>query len=211
MHLAGVDFPGQTEMVQRLSGAPRVAMMLVCDTLRVGLVTVHIPVAEIAPRISGPLLKERITVIYEALRTDWGIRHPSLAVLGLNPHAGESGDMGMEDEKVITPAIQQLRRTGLRVAGPFPADAFFARYRPGSYDAVVAMYHDQGLIPLKLLAGGKGVNVSVGLPIVRTSPDHGTAFDIAGTGSADATSMIEAVRLAVQISTHRRSALRKKL
>lgn len=210
LHLAGAAFPGQTEMVQRFTGAPRVVMMLVCDKLRVGLVTIHMPVAHVARAISGPLLRERIEVIDQALRTDWGIRRPVLAVLGLNPHAGENGDLGREEKKVIAPSLRLLQRGGIRIAGPFPADAFFARYTPGSYDAVVAMYHDQGLIPLKMLAAGKGVNVSLGLPIVRTSPDHGTAFDIAGKGSADAGSMVEAVKLAVFISANRRSALRKK-
>ncbi len=206
MHLAGVGFPGQTEMVQALSGAPRVVMMLVCKALRVGLITIHVPLAKVARQISRQLLQERIRVIHEALGTDWRIRRPSIAVLGLNPHAGESGDLGAEEQRLITPVLQQLRRSGLHLAGPFPADAFFARYMPGSYDAVVAMYHDQGLIPLKMFAAGKGVNVSLGLPIVRTSPDHGTAFDIAGKGNADATSLIEAVKLAVQIALNRRHA-----
>ena len=209
MHLAGVEFPGQTEMVQRLSGAPRVVMMLVCSSLRVGLITIHMPVAQIARRISRELLRERIEVIHQALCVDWGIRRPAIAVLGLNPHAGESGDLGMEEKKMITPVLRQLQNKGIRLEGPFPADAFFARYKPGSYDAVVAMYHDQGLIPLKMLAAGKGVNVSLGLPVVRTSPDHGTAFDIAGKGTADPASMIEAVKLAVLIATNRRSAHRK--
>jgi 4-hydroxythreonine-4-phosphate dehydrogenase len=210
MHLAGVPFPGQTEMVQHLSGAPRVVMMLVCRSLRVGLITIHLPVSQIARRISQELVRERIMVIEEALRVDWGIRKPALAVLGLNPHAGESGDLGTEENRMITPALQSLRRSGLRLSGPFPADAFFARYTPGSYDAVVAMYHDQGLIPLKMLAAGTGVNVSLGLPIVRTSPDHGTAFDIAGKGKADEASMTEAIALAVLIAHNRRSAGGKK-
>jgi 4-hydroxythreonine-4-phosphate dehydrogenase len=210
MHLAGVNFPGQTEMVQRLSGAPRVVMMLVCSVLRVGLITIHVPVSQIARRITPALLRERIRLIADALRTDWGIRRPSLAVLGLNPHAGESGDLGSEEKRLIVPTLHSLQHAGLRLAGPFPADAFFARYSPGSYDAVVAMYHDQGLIPLKMLAAGAGVNVSLGLPIVRTSPDHGTAFDIAGRGKADAASMIEAVRLAVLIANNRRSARGKR-
>jgi 4-hydroxythreonine-4-phosphate dehydrogenase len=209
MHLAGVVFPGQTEMVQQLSGGSRVVMMLVCAKLRVGLITIHIPVAEVSRRLSRDLLRERIQIIHNALVTDWGIRGPKLAVLGLNPHAGESGDLGTEEQRLVIPVLRQLQRRGLRLAGPFAADAFFARYTPGSYDAVVAMYHDQGLIPLKMLAAGGGVNVSVGLPIVRTSPDHGTAFDIAGTGKADESSMIEAVKLAILIANNRRSARHK--
>ena len=210
MHLAGVKFPGQTEMVQMLSGSPRVVMMLLCSKLKVGLITIHVPIAEVPRKITHELLLERIRVIHEALRTDWRARNPRIAVLGLNPHAGESGDLGTEEQRRIVPALRQLRRKGLNLAGPFPADAFFARYKPGSYDAVVAMYHDQGLIPLKMLAAGKGVNVSLGLPVVRTSPDHGTAFDIAGKGIADEGSMIEAVKLAVLIATNRRVAFRKK-
>jgi 4-hydroxythreonine-4-phosphate dehydrogenase len=210
LHLAGVGFPGQTEMIQHLSGSPHVVMMLVCSALRVGLVTIHVPVTDIARRITRGLLQESIRVVDGALRTDWGIRRPALAVLGLNPHAGESGDLGTEETQLIIPTLQILRRAGLHLAGPFPADAFFARYTPGSYDAVIAMYHDQGLIPLKMLAAGKGVNVSLGLPVVRTSPDHGTAFDIAGKGTASAASMIEAVKLAVLIAHNRHSARGKK-
>jgi 4-hydroxythreonine-4-phosphate dehydrogenase len=209
MHMAGVRFPGQTEMVQKLSGAETVAMMLACSTLRVGLVTIHLPLKKVPAQITPALVEERIRVIHEALRRDWGVRHPRLAVLGLNPHAGEDGDLGTEERRVIIPVVRALQRRGLRLAGPFPADAFFARYAPGTYDAVVAMYHDQGLIPLKMLAHGKGVNVSLGLPVVRTSPDHGTAFDIAGTGEADASSMVEAIRLAVRLAKNRRSHSRK--
>ena len=196
LHLAGVGTPGQTELLQRLSGARHVAMMLVSAGLRVGLATIHTPLNAVARELTRPLLRERIALIEEALRRDWGIVKPRIAVLGLNPHAGEGGDLGTEERRIIDPVLRTLRARGLTLAGPFPADAFFARYAPGVYDAVVAMYHDQGLIPLKMTAGGKGVNVSVGLPLVRTSPDHGTAFDIAGKGTADPSSMIEAIALA---------------
>jgi 4-phospho-D-threonate 3-dehydrogenase / 4-phospho-D-erythronate 3-dehydrogenase len=204
LHLAGVSFPGQTEMVQQLSHSPRVAMMLVSSSLRVGLVTIHIPLARVARALTSELIAERIRVIHHALRQDWRIRRPVVAVLGLNPHAGEGGDIGTEEQNMLIPVLQRLRRTGLQLEGPFPADGFFARYRQGLYDAVVAMYHDQGLIPLKMSSAGRAVNVSVGLRIVRTSPDHGTAFDIAGRGVADNASMIEAILLAVRMAHNRR-------
>jgi 4-hydroxythreonine-4-phosphate dehydrogenase len=205
LHLAGIRHPGQTEMVQHLSRSPHVAMMLVSSYLRVGLITIHCPLSHIHRLLTPSLLEERIGVIHEALRNDWRIRSPRLAVLGLNPHAGEGGDLGMEERRVIIPTLTRLRKKGLHLDGPFPADGFFARYDPNAYDAVVAMYHDQGLIPLKMSSAGKAVNVSVGLKIVRTSPDHGTAFDRAGANSADPGSMIEAVLLAVRIARNRRT------
>jgi 4-hydroxythreonine-4-phosphate dehydrogenase len=206
LHLAGINSPGQTELLQRLTHSPHVAMMLVNSSLRVGLVTIHTPLRNVPRELTGALLRERITVIHRALRTDWRIRSPRLAVLALNPHAGEGGDIGNEEQRVIIPVITSLREDGLRLEGPFPADAFFARYEPGTYDAVIAMYHDQGLIPLKMSARGHAVNVSVGLPLVRTSPDHGTAFDIAGRSIADPASMIEAIRTAVTLASRRPAA-----
>lgn len=203
LHLAQVDFPGQTEMLQRLSNSPSVAMMLVSSTMRVGLATIHVPLRKVSEMLSRHLLRERIRTIHEALRHDWRIRSPRLAVLGLNPHASEGGDIGREDLDVVAPVIEELRTSRMRIDGPFPADSFFGRYTPGVYDAVVAMYHDQGLIPLKMSSFGKAVNVSVGLPIVRTSPDHGTAFDIAGKGVADPGSMMEAIQLAARIAINR--------
>jgi 4-hydroxythreonine-4-phosphate dehydrogenase len=205
MHLAGVRFPGQTEMLQHLSKSPHVAMMLVSPTLRVGLVTIHIPLSDVSRALTSSLVIERITVIHSALRHDWSIAQPALAILGLNPHAGEGGDIGTEEQDVILPALERLRKKGIRLDGPFPADGFFARYRPGAYDGVVAMYHDQGLIPLKMSSAGRAVNVSVGLRIVRTSPDHGTAFDRAGRNLADPGSMVEAILLAVRIAHNRRT------
>jgi 4-hydroxythreonine-4-phosphate dehydrogenase len=201
--------PGQTELLQRLTRSPSVAMMLVSGSFRVGLVTIHTPVRNVARELTAALLVERVTVIHRALRTDWRIRSPRIAVLALNPHAGEQGDIGNEEQRVIIPVTAALRKKGMRLEGPFPADAFFARYTPGAYDAVIAMYHDQGLIPLKMTARGRAVNVSAGLPIVRTSPDHGTAFDIAGRSIADPASMIEAVRTAVTLSAHRRRTARE--
>jgi len=191
-------------MVQQLSRSRHVAMMLVSPTLRVGLVTIHIPLSDVPRTLTPALVIERISVIHAALRQDWGIPRPALAVLALNPHAGEGGDIGTEEQRVILPALERLRTKGIRLDGPFPADGFFARYHPGVYDGVVAMYHDQGLIPLKMSSRGRAVNVSVGLRIVRTSPDHGTAFDRAGRGTADPRSMVEAILLAVRIAHNRR-------
>jgi len=208
LHLAGVRFPGQTEMLQSLTGSPSVAMMLVSKTLRVGLATIHLPLRDVPAALTRELLIERCTVIHDALRRDWRIKNPSLAVLGLNPHAGEHGHLGVEEEEMIRPVIETLRASGIDCEGPFPSDAFFARYRPGSFDAVIAMYHDQGLIPLKMTGAGKSVNFSAGLSVVRTSPDHGTAFDIAGKGTADASSMIEAIRLAVAVARNRSKSKR---
>ena len=205
IHQAGTSLPGQTELLQNLSSSRRVAMMLVSEPLRIGLVTIHVPVRKVAHLISRSLLREKIEVVHEALLRDWKISRPHIAVLGLNPHAGEDGDIGWEDKNIVRPLIRSLQHRPMHIDGPFPADAFFARYSPGMYDAVIAMYHDQGLIPLKMIASGKGVNVTAGLPFVRTSPAHGTAFDIAGHGTADARSMIEAIILAAHLTMNRRA------
>lgn len=205
LHKGGVRFPGHTEMLQRLTGAKHVAMMLVSATLRVGLVTIHVPLKRVSGSITRKLVRQRIEVIHKALVSDWRIRNPRIAVLGLNPHAGEAGDIGTEDKRIVAPVVKSLAAATMNIKGPFPADAFFARYKPSDYDAVIAMYHDQGLIPLKMSAHGRAVNVSAGLPIVRTSPDHGTAFDIAGKGIADPGSMIEAIKLAVAIAKNRQA------
>lgn len=206
LHLAGARFPGQTEMVQRLSGSSRVAMMLVSDTMRVGLATIHIPLCEVARTVTREHLRERIDIIYSALQRDWRIRRPKIAVLGLNPHASEGGDIGNEDPTIVSPVIKECRKKGMNIEGPFPADAFFGLYKQGMYDGIVAMYHDQGLIPLKMSSFGKAVNISAGLDIVRTSPDHGTAFDIAGKGIANPGSMIAAITLAALVVRNRRKA-----
>jgi 4-hydroxythreonine-4-phosphate dehydrogenase len=203
LHLAGYPVPGQTEVLQELTGAPSVAMMLVHDSFRVGLVTIHEPLRNVPGLITKRTLVSRIGVLAAALRIDWGIARPRMAVLGLNPHAGEDGDLGREERDVIGPAIEWLRKHRTDVRGPFPADAFFARALQHGFDLVVAMYHDQGLIPLKASARGAGVNITAGLPVVRTSPDHGTAFDIAGRGVADAASMVAAIRLAARLWTGR--------
>ena len=208
MHLAGIKAPGQTEMLQAISNSDEVAMMLVAPHLRVGLVTIHEPLARVPALITARRVVQQTRIIHAALVRDWGIRKPRIALLGLNPHAGEGGDIGHEEVRQILPALEALRKMKILVDGPFPADGFFARYRPGIYDAVVAMYHDQGLIPLKMSSGNHAVNVTAGLPLVRTSPDHGTAFPLAGKGAADPSSMQEAIRLAVSIARNRRNARR---
>jgi 4-hydroxythreonine-4-phosphate dehydrogenase len=203
LHLAGFMYPGQTEMLQHLTRATSVAMMLVSPCMKVGLVTIHLPLRQVPNHITRKLVTEKIVTVHQALRNDWLVRSPRIAVLSLNPHAGEDGDLGREESRTIIPAIQQLRRSKIRCEGPFPADAFFGRFDHKAWDAVVAMYHDQGLIPLKQTAGGKAVNYSAGLPLIRTSPGHGTAMDIAGKGVADCESMVEAILLAAMIARHR--------
>lgn len=204
LHLAGSRFPGQTELLQKLTGAPAVAMMLVSDRMRIGLVTIHLPLRRVARALTGRLLSTRLRVIHRALKTDWGIRRPRIAVLALNPHAGENGRLGDEEQRIISPVLRSLRAEEIRVEGPFPADSFFGTYRPAAWDAVVAMYHDQGLIPLKFASFGGAVNYTAGLPLIRTSPDHGTAFDIAGRGVADPGSMAAAIALALNMVRKRR-------
>ena len=208
IHKAGFPFPGHTEFLQERTGAPSVVMVLASDLdagpLRVALVTIHVPVAAVADLVTATRIETTCRTLAAALRQDLGIDRPRLAVLGLNPHAGDGGVIGSEEIDTVHPALDALRAGGLDVEGPFPADAFFGRAAWTRFDAVVAMYHDQGLAPFKALAMGGGVNVTLGLPIVRTSPDHGTAFDVAGRGVADAGSMIEAVRLAAHMAGRRR-------
>ena len=200
LQLAGYGFPGQTEMVALLSHSQRVAMMLVSNSMRVGLVTIHTPFREVAASISREKIIEKGEIIHESLRKNFKVKSPRIAVLALNPHAGEGGHIGDEEQTIITPAIEDLKSRGIDVEGPFSADAFFGTKRFQKYDAVLAMYHDQGLIPLKMHAMGKAVNFSAGLNIIRTSPDHGTAYDIAGKGKADISSMLEAIQLAVRLT-----------
>ncbi len=204
MAAAGYRFPGQTDMLGALTRTPEVTMMLVADQLRVGLATVHIPVARVSRAVTRAHILRKLLVIDRSLRRDFGLRAPRIAVLGLNPHAGEHGLIGREERKVISPAMASARARHVVADGPYPADGFFGSGEYRRYDAILAMYHDQGLIPLKMKGFAIGVNYSAGLPIVRTSPDHGTAFAIAGRGIADPSSMIEAIRLAVSIIHHRR-------
>jgi 4-hydroxythreonine-4-phosphate dehydrogenase len=173
--------------------------MLITRGLRVAIVTIHAALRDVPEMITWPRLEMRTRQLVRSLQEDFGIERPRIAVLGLNPHAGEDGLIGREETEVIAPTLRSLRSEGLLLDGPLPADGFFARFSPGEYDAVLAMYHDQGLIPLKLFARGAGVNFTAGLSIVRTSPDHGTAFGIAGHGIADERSVVEAVETAAEV------------
>ena len=197
--LAGLPWNGHTDLLAHLTGSPHVAMMFHSDELRVVLATVHIPLVEVSRALTKASLEATIMLTARELPR-FGIRSPRIAVAGLNPHAGEHGLFGHEEEAAITPAIDACRAQGVDVTGPFPGDTVFVRARRGEFDLVVACYHDQGLIPIKLVAFGQAVNVTLGLPIVRTSVDHGTAFDIAGTGTADPHSMIAAVLLAAKLA-----------
>ena len=203
MNRAGYRYPGQTEMVAELSGGGTPVMMLIAGSFRVALTTVHVPLSRVASRISSKLIAGRLSSMSLTLTNDFGIRRPRIAVLGLNPHAGENGLIGNEERKIIMPAIRRARGDRIDATGPFPADAFFGTKQHEAFDAVLAMYHDQGLIPLKMSGFHKGVNFSSGLPIIRTSPDHGTAYELAGTGKANPGSMIAAIKLAVFIHHHR--------
>jgi len=197
---AGLPWRGHTDLLANLTASPRVAMMFYAETLRVVLATVHIPIAEVPRALTRDVIEGTVDLAARELPR-FGIPHPRLAIAGLNPHAGEHGVIGTEDDSVIAPAVAALCAKGINVAGPFPADTIFVRAMRGEFDAVVACYHDQGLIPIKLVAFGQAVNVTLGLPIVRTSVDHGTAFDIAGKGVADPSSMIEAIRLAARLAS----------
>lgn len=199
---SGLPWKGHTDLLAHLTGAPRAVMMFYSETLRVVLATVHIPLSEVPAAITGPVVEETIALTARELPS-FGIAQPRIAVAGLNPHAGEHGLLGHEDEDVLRPAIEASARGGIDVQGPFPADTLFGRALAGEFDVVIACYHDQGLIPVKLAAFGKAVNVTLGLPIIRTSVDHGTAFDIAGRGIADPSSMIEAVKLAARLARQR--------
>jgi len=196
--LAGLPWRGHTELLAHLTGASSVAMMFYAEALRVVLATIHEPIAEV-PRLLTRETVERVIRLAARELPRFGFARPRLAVCGLNPHAGEHGVLGLEEQRAIEPAIAACRADGIDVGGPHPADTLFVTAARGGCDAVVACYHDQGLIPVKLLAFGKAVNVTLGLPIVRTSVDHGTAFDIAGRGVADHGSLVEAVCLAARL------------
>ena len=209
----GFRYPGHTEYLAHLAdkagpGGPlRPVMMLACDELKVVPVTIHIALSDVPATLTPALLEATIEITHAALQSDFGIPDPRIAVAGLNPHAGESGTIGTEDRDLIAPVIAHFAGRGFRITGPHPADTMFhAKAREG-YDAVIAMYHDQALIPIKTLAFERGVNVTLGLPFVRTSPDHGTAYDIAGTGAANAESMIAAILMASRIVLSRAQAL----
>jgi 4-hydroxythreonine-4-phosphate dehydrogenase len=197
--LAGLPWHGHTDLLAHLTGSPHVAMMFYSDVLRVVLATVHIALADVPRALTRASLEATIDLTARELPR-FGIARPRIAVAGLNPHAGEHGLFGCEEETAIRPAIAACRARGVDAAGPFPGDTIFVRAMRGDFDVVVACYHDQGLIPVKLVAFGEAVNVTLGLPIVRTSVDHGTAFDIAGKGIANPESMIAAVLLAARLA-----------
>ncbi|WP_138992320.1 4-hydroxythreonine-4-phosphate dehydrogenase PdxA [Larkinella sp. C7] len=211
------QFPGHTEYFAEAFGVKENLMFLVSDVLRVGVVTGHIPLGRIRSNITKEKVLQKLQLMYQSLRGDFGVRKPRIAVLGLNPHAGEEGLLGNEEQEILKPLIQELRNKGQLIYGPFASDGFFGTRAYRKYDAVLAMYHDQGLIPFKTIAFDEGVNFTAGMPVVRTSPDHGTAYDIAGKNLADETSMIQAIYVACDVSKYRkemaeieRNALNKK-
>jgi 4-hydroxythreonine-4-phosphate dehydrogenase len=197
---AGLPWKGHTDLLAHLTGSPRAAMMFWSEPLKVVLATVHVPLAEVPGMITADLLHGIIDLTASELPR-FGVPAPRLALAGLNPHAGEAGLLGDEEDRVLKPAVEAANRRGVTITGPYPGDTVFVRASRGEFDAVIACYHDQGLIPVKLLAFGESVNVTLGLPIIRTSVDHGTAFDIAGTGAADPSSMIAATLLAARLAS----------
>ena len=203
---AGYNFPGHTEYLAKKTGVKEKVMMMVSSEMRISLATDHIAINQVSERLTVNGLIAKLKRVQASLIRDFGILRPKIAVLGLNPHAGESGVLGDEEKTVIIKAIKEAGNRGILALGPFPADGFFGNRQYCDYDAIMAMYHDQGLIPFKTLSFGSGVNFTAGLPIVRTSPDHGTAFDIAGKNQADAGSMIQAVLLAASVVQQRQSA-----
>lgn len=208
---AGFSHPGHTEYLADLAARPGTeppfpVMMLASAGLRVVPVTIHIPLAQVPRKLTHALLRRTAVTTHEGLSRRFGIARPRIGVTGLNPHAGESGHMGREEIDIIAPVISSLKSAGMEIAGPYPADAIFQERQRGAFDAIVAMYHDQALVPIKALAFDTAVNVTLGLPFVRTSPDHGTAFDIAGTGKASASSLICALEMAASMADHREHA-----
>ncbi len=204
-NVQSADFPytGHTPFLKAFFEVEDVVMFMCAENMRVGLVTEHVPVSDIAKHITKASILSKLRIIKDSLRRDFGIDKPRIAVLGLNPHAGDEGLIGKEDDEIIRPAVIEARKSDVLVYGPYAADAFFARGNHEKFDAVLAMYHDQGLIPFKSLAKGLGVNYTAGLPGVRTSPDHGTAFDIAGKDKADESSFREAIFVALDIHAKR--------
>lgn len=189
-------YPGHTEMLTEQLGADESLMFLVTDELRVGVVTNHIPVSEVAGAVTKAAILKKLDIMNASLRADFGIHRPVIAVLSLNPHGGDQGRIGQEDIKIVRPAVEAAKEKGILAMGPFPADGFFGAGKQHQFDAVLAMYHDQGLIPFKALSFGKGVNFTAGLPAIRTSPDHGTAYDLVGKDEANPDSFLNALFLA---------------
>ncbi len=203
LNSAGYHFEGHTQLISHLTDTEDYVMMLAGERLRVTLVTIHCPLKDVPSMINEEKIYKTIRITSTALMGDFGIENPRLAVAALNPHAGESGLFGSEEETTILPAIKRARAEGLNATGPLPADTLYYKAASGHFDAVVSMYHDQGLIPLKLIHFKDGVNVTLGLPIIRTSVDHGTAYDIAGRGEADPSSLKSAIKMAAEMAKNR--------
>jgi 4-hydroxythreonine-4-phosphate dehydrogenase len=206
MHLAGFPFAGHTEILAERTGSRNYALMLVAGRFRVLHVSTHVPLRDACDRVKKEHVLQVIRLAHD-VRGVWGLHRPRIAVAGLNPHAGEQGLFGREEREEIAPAVAVARAEGINAIGPIPPDTLFYRASRGEFDFVVAMYHDQGHIPVKLSGFDRGVNVTVGLPIIRTSVDHGTAFDIAGKGTASPRSLLEALRLAIRMARHRKAAV----
>ncbi len=204
MQLVGFPFIGHTEYLTEHLGGAESVMLMVSDKLRIGLVTNHLPIEKVVSSVTREQIVKKLTILNDTLRVDFGIEKPTIAVLGLNPHAGDDGSIGEEEIKIIRPAIEMCKEKGIIAMGPFPADGFFGSGEFKKYDAILAMYHDQGLIPFKLLSFGDGVNYTAGLSAVRTSPDHGTAFDIAGQNIANPASFRKALFTAIDIARNRK-------
>jgi len=204
LHMAGINEPGHTEILAKKSGTRDFAMMLMEKRLKVVLVTIHTSIKSVPKLLTRDKIFKKISITHDSLKRDFSIKKPRIAVLGLNPHAGEAGAFGGEEKQFIIPAIKRAVRSGIDASGPYPPDTIFNRIINGSHDAAVCMYHDQGLIPLKLLGFDTGVNFTMGLPFVRTSPVHGTAHDIAGTGKASENSIMAAFMAAVEIAQNRK-------
>ncbi len=200
---AGFAYPGHTEFLAALGGVERVVMMLACDELRVVPTTIHIALEDVSAAFTPELLEETIRITAKALQTDFGIADPKIAVAGLNPHAGEGGKMGWQEARMMEPLLESLRIEGFDLMGPMPPDTMFHKRARETYDVAVCAYHDQALIPIKTIDFDGGVNVTLGLPFIRTSPDHGTAFGIAGQGIANPSSMIAAMRMAQKLALSR--------
>ncbi len=203
---SGHHYPGHTEMLAALTGSSSQVMMMAGSSLRVTLATIHCSLAQVPALLRQESLLDLFTITHQSLQVDFAITSPRIAVAALNPHAGEEGMFGREEEQIIVPAMEKAKKRGMDLHGPFPPDTIFLKAAQGDYDAVVCMYHDQGLIPFKLLHFKDGVNVTLGLPIVRTSVDHGTAYDIAGQGIADVASLVAAAELANTLAANRSSA-----
>lgn len=199
---AGIPFTGHTEFLAEQTGTPLVVMMLACEQMRVALATTHLPLREVADAITQPLLEDILRILNHDLQRRFGLPRPRILVAGLNPHAGEGGHLGCEEIDVMIPVLDRLRAEGFEVSPPLPADTLFAAHRLKECDAVLAMYHDQGLPVLKHVSFGEGVNITLGMPIIRTSVDHGTALELAGTGKANVGSLLEAIKVAREMVQH---------